>query len=103
TPLLPFDNAFSPATEIKSEYVFEPSAQEILNKLLPAYLETMMYQVMLDARASEHSARMIAMQNASNNAKEVVGSLQLEYNKSRQASITQELLEINTALLALTG
>jgi F-type H+-transporting ATPase subunit gamma len=103
TRLLPFSQEFVMDTEIRSEYVFEPSAAEILNRLLPAYLETMMYQVMLDSRASEHSARMITMQNASNNAKDVVSSLNLEYNKSRQASITQELLEINTALLALTN
>lgn len=101
--LLPFSQEFVAEPEAKSEYVFEPSAVEILNRLLPAYLETMMYQVMLDSRASEHSARMITMQNASNNAKDVVSSLNLEYNKSRQASITQELLEINTALLALTN
>lgn len=103
TQLLPFSQEFETETEIKSEYLFEPSAAVILNRLLPAYLETMMYQVMLDARASEHSARMITMQNASNNARDVVSSLNLEYNKGRQASITQELLEINTALLALTG
>lgn len=103
TRLLPFNQEFDLDPEMRSEYVFEPSAAEILNRLLPAYLETMMYQVMLDSRASEHSARMITMQNASNNAKDVVSSLNLEYNKSRQASITQELLEINTALLALTN
>lgn len=103
TQLLPFAHVFKDIPEIKSEYLFEPSAEAILNRLLPAYLETMLYQVMLDSRASEHSARMITMQNASNNAKDVVSSLNLEYNKSRQASITQELLEINTALLALTG
>jgi len=103
TQLLPFSQEYETDPEIKSEYLFEPSAEEILNRLLPAYLETMMYQVMLDARASEHSARMITMQNASNNARDVVSSLNLEYNKGRQASITQELLEINTALLALTG
>jgi len=106
TQLLPFSKALgesTPALDIKSEYLFEPTAETILNRLLPAYLETMLYQVMLDSRASEHSARMITMQNASNNANDVVSSLNLEYNKSRQASITQELLEINTALLALTG
>lgn len=85
----------------KNEYIFEPSAKEILNDLLPAFIETMIFQLALEAKASEHSARMIAMQNASNNAKEVVESLQLEYNKTRQAAITTELIEITTASLAI--
>ncbi len=81
---------------LQSEYTFEPNATEILNWLLPYYIEVELFQIVLDARASEHSARMIAMQNASNNAKDVVGSLKLEYNKTRQAAITQELIEITT-------
>lgn len=80
----------------ESEYIFEPGAKEILDWLLPYYVEVELFQIVLDARASEHSARMIAMQNASNNAGEVVESLKLEYNKSRQAAITQELIEITT-------
>ncbi len=79
-----------------SEYIFEPGAKEILDWLLPYYIEVEIYQILLDARASEHSARMIAMQNASKNAGEVVESLKLEYNKTRQAAITQELIEITT-------
>lgn len=79
-----------------SEYIFEPGAKEILDWLLPYYVEVEIYQILLDARASEHSARMIAMQNASKNAGEVVESLKLEYNKTRQAAITQELIEITT-------
>lgn len=88
---------------VERDYVFEPNADRMLGELLPYYLETELYQLLLDARASEHSARMISMQNASNNAKDVVDSLQLEYNKGRQASITQELLEITTASLSITG
>lgn len=79
---------------VKPEYAFEPNPREILEWILPYYVEVELYQLLLDARASEHSARMIAMQNASNNAHDVVGSLKLEYNKSRQAAITQELIEI---------
>jgi F-type H+-transporting ATPase subunit gamma len=86
---------------LESEYTFEPSAEEILEKLLPFYLENTIYQVFLEARASEHSARMVAMKNASENAGELVGELKLIYNKSRQASITSELLDITTASLTI--
>ncbi len=78
------------------EYKFEPTPQDILASLLPYYVEVLLYQTLLDSRASEHSARMISMQNASNNAKDVVAALKLEFNKSRQAAITQELIEITT-------
>ncbi len=85
----------------KMEYTFEPSPQDILDFLLPFYTENGFFQIMLEAKASEHSARMVAMKNASDNAKEIVGNLKLEYNKSRQAGITSELLDITTAALAL--
>lgn len=85
----------------KKEYTFEPTAKEILDFLLPFYTENGFFQIMLEAKASEHSARMVAMKNASDNAKEIVSSLKLEYNKSRQAGITSELLDITTAALAL--
>ncbi len=85
----------------KSEYVFEPSPQSILADLLPMYVENLIYQAFLESRASEHSARMVTMKNASDNAKELVSELLLVYNKSRQESITKELLEITTATLSL--
>ncbi len=85
----------------KQEYSFEPNPKEILDFLLPFYTENGFYQIMLEAKASEHSARMVSMKNASDNAKDIVGSLRLEYNKSRQAAITTELLDITTASLAL--
>lgn len=85
----------------KKEYTFEPSAAEMLGILLPFYAENGFYQIMLEAKASEHSARMVSMKNASDNAKDVVSSLRLEYNKSRQASITSELLDITTASLTV--
>jgi F-type H+-transporting ATPase subunit gamma len=108
TPLLPLTSIESkhivPEEKIFSkEYIFEPSPKDILDALLPAYIETQLYQMLLDARASEQSARMIAMQNASNNAQDVVGALQLEYNKSRQAGITIELIEMTAARLAMNG
>lgn len=85
----------------KKEYTFEPSPQEMLGVLLPFYAENGFYQIMLEAKASEHSARMVAMKNASDNAKEVVSSLRLEYNKSRQSAITSELLDITTAAITV--
>lgn len=88
--------------EIRSEYTFEPSAAEILNELLPYYLENTLFQTLLEAKASEHSARMVAMKNASENAKELVSELKLIFNKSRQASITNELLDITTATLTVS-
>ncbi|MFC1653461.1 ATP synthase F1 subunit gamma [Patescibacteria group bacterium] len=79
------------------EYIFEPSAQEILDWLLPYYVEVQIYQTILEAKASEHSARMVAMKGASDNAGEIISDLTLAYNKSRQANITNELLDITTA------
>jgi F-type H+-transporting ATPase subunit gamma len=82
-------------------FVFEPNENAVLGAVLPHYLSYQIYQMVLDARASEHSARMVAMKNATDNAKQIVKDLTLEYNKVRQASITTELLEITTAQLAL--
>lgn len=83
------------------EYLFEPSPLAILNRLLPFYIENAVFHAFLESRASEHSARMVAMKNASENASELVEELQLIYNKSRQQSITGELLDITTAILSL--
>ena len=84
-------------------YIFEPSAEAVLDVMLPYYLQYQVFQMILDARASEHSARMVAMKNATDNAKQFIKDLTLEYNKVRQASITTELLEISTAQMALGG
>lgn len=85
-----------PATtsEPQLEYTFEPSPYEILGELLPRYVEVQIYQSLLETIASEHSARMMAMRNATENAKELIDSLTLSYNKARQASITKEIAEI---------
>lgn len=88
--------------EVVREYTFEPSAISLLEDLLPYYIENTVYQSFLEARASEHSARMVTMKNASENANQLVGELKLEFNKSRQASITNELLDITTASLTIT-
>jgi len=84
-------------------YIFEPNALEVLDIMLPYYVEYQVFQMILDARASEHSARMVAMKNATDNANQFIKDLTLEYNKMRQAGITTELLEIATAQMALGG
>ncbi|HSH40175.1 MAG TPA: ATP synthase F1 subunit gamma [Chthoniobacterales bacterium] len=84
-------------------YIFEPNPEAVLDVMLPYYLQYQLFQMILDARASEHSARMVAMKNATDNAKQFIKDLTLEYNKMRQASITTELLEIATAQMALGG
>ncbi len=83
------------------EFQFEPKADQVLGALLPHYLNYLIYQILLEAKASEHSARMVAMKNATDNAKQIIKDLTLEYNKLRQANITRELLEITTAQMAL--
>jgi F-type H+-transporting ATPase subunit gamma len=84
-------------------YTFEPAPEAVLDVMLPYYLHYQIYQMVLDARASEHSSRMVAMKNATDNAKQFIKDLTLEYNKMRQASITTELLEIATAQMAVGG
>jgi len=109
-PISNFDLAKGDSAEGATEdvdpmlgYVFEPSAEVVLDIMLPYYIQYQVFQMILDARASEHSARMVAMKNATDNAKEFIKDLTLEYNKMRQASITTELLEIATAQMALGG
>jgi F-type H+-transporting ATPase subunit gamma len=84
-------------------YVFEPRAEVVLDVMLPYYIQFQVFEMILDARASEHSARMVAMKNATDNAHQFIKDLTLEYNKMRQAGITTELLEIATAQMALGG
>ena len=81
--------------------IFEPSPLAVLDALLPYYVHFGVYRATIEARAAEHSARMVAMKNATDNAKSLIKDLTLEYNKIRQASITTELLEISTAQMAL--
>jgi F-type H+-transporting ATPase subunit gamma len=84
-----------------SEYTFEPDAATVFESVLPQYVNDTVFQMVLESRASEHSSRMVAMKNATDNAKQMVKDLSLEYNKLRQAAITNELLEITTAKMAL--
>jgi len=85
-----------PATDPR-EVLFEPDAPAVLAALLPFYVDHIIYQCALAAKASEHSARMVAMKTAKDNATELLGDLTLEYNKARQAAITQEILELSSA------
>jgi F-type H+-transporting ATPase subunit gamma len=82
-------------------YLFEPSARDVLDTVVPQYVGYQLFQMILESRASEHSARMVAMKAATDNAKQMIKDLTLDYNKQRQAAITSELLEITTAMRAL--
>jgi F-type H+-transporting ATPase subunit gamma len=83
------------------EFVFEPDQEQVLGALLPHSLNFEIYQILLESKASEHSARMVAMKNATDNAMQFIKDLTLEYNKLRQANITKELLEISSAAMAM--
>jgi F-type H+-transporting ATPase subunit gamma len=82
-------------------FEFEPEVETVLGELLPHSLNFQMHQILLETKASEQSARMVAMKNATDNAKQIIKDLTLEYNKLRQANITKELLEITTAQMAV--
>jgi F-type H+-transporting ATPase subunit gamma len=97
--LIPFEPLESPKERI--EYLYEPSVQEVLVDLLPKNLVCQLYQALIDNEASENSARMTAMENASKNAGEVVEALTMQYNNTRQAAITKELMEIISGSEAL--
>nr|WP_263324170.1 ATP synthase F1 subunit gamma [Neobacillus sp. Marseille-Q6967] len=95
-----------PLTDISTSkkltsYEYEPSAEEILEVLLPQYAESLIYGALLDSKASEHAARMTAMRNATDNAKEMIKNYSLIYNRARQAAITQEITEIVGGAAAL--
>ena len=84
-----------------NEYIIEPSPEAVLTELIPHLIVMQVYHIILEANASEHAARRLAMKNASDNASEIVDNLTLEYNKSRQAGITKELTEITAGAEAL--
>jgi F-type H+-transporting ATPase subunit gamma len=102
-PLLPVRAHELPATEGRNDFEYEPSKPEVLETILPLYVEISLYRIMLEAIASEFGARMSAMDNATKNAKEMIGSLTLEFNRARQAAITKELMEIVGGAEALKG
>jgi F-type H+-transporting ATPase subunit gamma len=87
---------------VSGDFIYEPEPEQILERLLPVYVETEVYRALLESAASEHGARMTAMRNASKNAGELMDSLTLELNRARQAEITQEILEVVAGADALT-
>lgn len=87
--------------ELPADFLIEPAPAEVLNELLPSMVELQLYQAVLEAQASEHSARMIAMRNATENAEELVEDLTLTYNKARQEAITEEILDIASGAEAM--
>ena len=90
-------------SSVASDYIFEPSKEEILREMIPLTLRSTFYRVVLDSLAAEHGARMTAMQKATDNATELLKELRLSYNKARQASITNEIIEIVSGSEALKG
>lgn len=97
---LPEEAAAAP-TGPKPQYIFEPSATEVMDAIIPKYLETVVYQALLESAASQLASQMTAMSAASKNAKELAAALSLVYNKARQAAITQEILEVVGGAAAL--
>jgi len=96
-PLLPIDAGSAAADDSDdylADYLYEPSASAVLAQLLPKYIEVQIFRAFLESVASEHGARMSAMDSASKNASEMIGKLTLQYNRARQAAITKELMEI---------
>ena len=99
--ILPVEAEQSDKTAKGSDYNYEPDQDVVLNDLLPRFAEVQIYQALLEAIASEHSARMVAMRNATDNAKDLRRELSLTYNKTRQANITKEVSEIASGAAAL--
>jgi F-type H+-transporting ATPase subunit gamma len=101
--LLPFDSQVSGDRLQETEFLFEPSPEDVLETLVTRTIEFEVYQTLVEALASEHSARMIAMRNANEAAGDLIQDLSLSYNQARQAGITRELSEISAAKLAMEG
>jgi F-type H+-transporting ATPase subunit gamma len=98
--ILPVEPAVIPRAE-NVDYIYEPGAESVLGGLLPRFIEMEIYHAILEAIASEQSARMVAMRNATDSANELIGDLTLLYNKARQEAITKELLDITGGVVAL--
>jgi F-type H+-transporting ATPase subunit gamma len=99
--LLPFTRLKVPEGEMVLEYIFEPSEEDILNDIIVKNLEIQLFRALLESEASEHGARMTAMDSATSNAEEMIEKLTLDYNRARQESITNELMEIVAGAEAL--
>jgi len=103
--LLPVPKAEKPAnaSATQVDYILEPSQEEIVEQLIPKNIKIQVYKAVLDSHASEHGARMTAMDKATENAGDLLKALKLSYNRARQAAITTELTEIVSGAAALTG
>jgi F-type H+-transporting ATPase subunit gamma len=101
--LLETDDSEREEDAMRGDFIFEPEPEQILERLLPVYVETELYRALLESAASEHGARMTAMRNASKNAGELIDDLTLAMNRARQAEITQEILEVVAGADALSG
>ncbi len=102
-PVAKFENKNTVGKQHRADYIFEPDMEGLLEYLIPNILQTQFYRFMLDTHASEHGARMTAMDKASENAEELLKELRLSYNKARQETITKEILEIVGGAAALSG
>ena len=102
-PFLPIPKIDAGASKKKVDFIFEPEKSFLVNELMPKILNTQLFKAVLDANASEHGARMTAMDKASENANELLKSLKISYNRARQAAITTELTEIVSGAAALNG
>lgn len=102
-PFLPVKKAETKQGEARADFIFEPDKSVLVEELMPKILNTQLYKAMLDANASEHGARMTAMDKATDNAEELLKDLKISYNRARQAAITTELTEIVSGAAALQG
>ena len=100
---LPVRKTIKQSGEKKADFIFEPNKEVLISELMPKILNTQLYKAVLDANASEHGARMTAMDKASDNANELLKTLKISYNRARQAAITTELTEIVSGAAALNG
>jgi F-type H+-transporting ATPase subunit gamma len=100
---LPIPKTRNTGTSIKADFIFDPNKEELIAELMPKILNTQLFKAVLDGNASEHGARMTAMDKASENANELLRNLRISYNRARQAAITTELTEIVSGAQALQG
>lgn len=100
---LPIPKVEKKAGAVKADFIFDPNREQLVAELMPKILNTQLYKAVLDSNASEHGARMTAMDKASENANEMLRSLKISYNRARQAAITTELTEIVSGAAALQG
>ncbi len=101
--LLPFSSEGQPDRRGEPRYLYEPDQDSVLSSIIPMMLHNIIYGAILESYASEHTARMFAMKSATDNAKELQDDLKLYYNRARQGAVTQEIAEITSGAMALTG